>query len=90
MVITPPMEEDYDPENHCEKNGCYCDKSQYGELGFWEKISMWYHLLRCKSCREYRKKNKQLTEVIEKSGISTLNSQEREELKRNLRDNPSQ
>jgi hypothetical protein len=84
------MEDDYDSKNYCKRNGHYCDKSQYGELGFWEKLKMQYHLLFCKSCREYRKKNKRLTKAIEKSGISTLSQEEREELKTHLRHNPTQ
>ena len=84
------MEEDYDSKNYCNMNGLYCDKSQYGELGFWENLKMQYHLLLCKPCREYRKKNKQLTETIQNAGISTLTSREREAIKQRLHENPIQ
>ncbi|HLU81476.1 MAG TPA: hypothetical protein VK010_05315 [Flavobacteriaceae bacterium] len=90
MVINASMGDDYDSRNHCQNNGHYCDKSQYGELGFWEYLKMQIHLIFCKSCRQYRKKNKKLTQVIEKAGISTLSREEVEKIKSRLRQHPEE
>lgn len=84
------MEEKYEPKNACEKIVLFCDRMQYEEIGFLPRIKLHLHLFLCSPCRNYSKKNVQLTKTIEKSNISCLNSQEREGIKQLLKEKSSQ
>ena len=42
----------------CEDAGQVCDKSQYKEASFWEKLKLNVHLLYCSPCREYTTKKR--------------------------------
>lgn len=48
----------------CEEANKICDKSQYQEASFWERIKLELHLLTCKACRKYTKGNMELTKLI--------------------------
>ena len=58
-----------------------CDKSQYGEATFWEKVKLNIRLLWCKIARAYTKRNTQLTHSIKSSKIDCLKHLEQQELK---------
>lgn len=42
----------------CDEASTICDKSQYNEASFWEKIKLKVHLFLCKKCGLYSKQNK--------------------------------
>jgi hypothetical protein len=53
----------------CDKANHVCDKTQYKEASFWEKIKLSIHLLYCKACRKYTKNNTKLTKLISKEPV---------------------
>lgn len=69
----------------CNEAAHVCDKSQYKEVGFWDKISLRVHLIMCQLCRDYSKKNVKLTETINSADIKTLCSEEKHRLKTRLK-----
>ncbi len=52
---------------NCEGAKHLCDKNQYKEASFLEKINLSINLIFCKSCRDYTKKNNILTKLITNS-----------------------
>lgn len=49
---------------NCNEATLVCDKTQYKEAGFWERIKLSLHLLTCKHCKVYTKQNAIITKVI--------------------------
>lgn len=68
----------------CEDAGQVCDKSQYKEASFWEKLKLNVHLLYCSTCREYTKKNVKLSIVFKKSNLKIMSLHDKKELKKQI------
>ena len=66
----------------CEESNHNCDKSQYNEATFWEKIKLNIHLLYCKICRKYSFNNTKLTKVLNNSEIKPFPKKDKEALKK--------
>ena len=66
----------------CEEASHVCDKSQYHEASFFEKIKLTIHLMYCRVCRMYSKNNSKLTECIEKSYLTCLDNSVKKEMKK--------
>jgi hypothetical protein len=47
----------------CDEATTICDRNQYGEATFLEKIKLNIHFLRCKICFKYTKQNMTLTKL---------------------------
>lgn len=47
----------------CDEATTICDKNQYGEASFMDKIKLSLHFLGCKICSLYTKQNTMLTKV---------------------------
>jgi len=56
----------------CDEAKEICDKSQYGEATFWEKVKLTIRLSWCSISKKYSKKNQQLTNVIKTSEVDCL------------------
>lgn len=65
----------------CEEAGLACDKSQYGELTFWEKIRLKIHMFYCDYCRGYAKRNQKLSSLFKRAGVAQPMKQLGEESK---------
>ena len=65
----------------CEEAHHICDKSQYGEASFWEKVKLTIRLSWCKISQSYSKKNRALTKAVKASKISGLEADEAQQLK---------
>ena len=48
----------------CDEATTICDKSQYGEATFYEKLQLNWHLLVCKVCSVYTKQNRTMTQIF--------------------------
>lgn len=70
----------------CNEAAHICDKTQYKEVDFWEKISLKVHLILCTVCRNYAKKNINLTHTIKSANIKTLCSEDKHRLNTRLKD----
>jgi hypothetical protein len=64
----------------CDEAVNTCDKSQYGEVSFWEKIKHTIHLLYCKVCRAYTSNNVKLTKLMKSPEVECLKKSEKEQL----------
>ncbi|WP_245234838.1 hypothetical protein [Tamlana crocina] len=69
----------------CEKVNIMCDKAQYCEATFWEKIVLNLHLVFCKACRKYTKNNSKLTETVKNSKLNCLDKACKENMKKELK-----
>ena len=65
-----------DEAQHC------CDKTQYNEATFVEKVKLNVHLLFCSVCRKYTSNNIQLTKLMKKDPIESFNNNEKNELEK--------
>ena len=45
----------------CHEANHICDKNQYKEATFWEKVRLNIHLIYCRACRKYTRNNKKLS-----------------------------
>lgn len=63
----------------------FCDKSQYKEASFWEKVILNIHLIYCGVCRKYSAKNSKLTRLINTSNIEVLSHSEKKKMKERLK-----
>ena len=68
----------------CDEANNICDKSQYHEASFIEKIKLTIHLIYCKACRLYSSNNAKLTNCISKSQVTCLDESKKNEIKKSL------
>jgi len=69
----------------CEEANHICDKSQYREASFFEKIKLTIHLVYCSICRKYSRNNAKLTERIKQSKVTVLEDSVKKNMKSNLK-----
>jgi len=74
------MEKKYDIFLSCDDAQHCCDKTQYNEASLLEKIKLNIHLIYCKACRTYTKKNTKLTKVLNRSTSQTMENSEKQSL----------
>lgn len=72
----------------CDKAATICNKVQYKEASFVEKMKLRLHLLFCKTCRKFTKKNTELSQLCNKANLHSLTEQEKNTIKKQLKDNP--
>lgn len=70
----------------CEKAAKICNKVQYKEASLFEKINLHIHLLICKTCPSFSKKNTKFTSLCEKAKLQSLSELEKSEMKQKLED----
>ncbi len=58
----------------CKDANHLCDKTQYNEISFLEKLKLRIHLMHCHTCKKYTKYNIKLTKTIKHSNISCLDN----------------
>ena len=68
----------------CEKAATICNKVQYEDASFMEKLKLRFHLLICKSCSAFTKKNTEFTALCEKANLQGLSDQEKLKMKEQL------
>jgi hypothetical protein len=69
----------------CEDANHVCDKTQYKEAGFWEKIKLNIHLIYCTACRKYTARNTKLTKAIKDGHIHSMPKEKKEQMKQELK-----
>ena len=70
----------------CEEATTLCNKTQYKETTFFERLKLKFHLLVCKTCAKFSKQNAQLTTLCDKANLQSLTEQEKVEMKTQLED----
>lgn len=68
----------------CDEANHICDKSQYKEAKFWEKLKLIIHLTYCKACQNYTKNNTKLTHLVKNPEVKTMNESTKSDLKARL------
>ena len=58
----------------CHQANHICDKNQYKEANFWEKVRLTIHLIYCRACRAYTSKNTKLTKLVNNPKVQTLDA----------------
>ena len=48
----------------CDEATTICDKNQYGEASFSEKMKLSFHLMFCKFCKTYSKQNGFMSKIF--------------------------
>jgi len=69
----------------CDEAAQVCDKKQYKEASFFEKLLLKLHLLLCKFCRKYSNTNGNLTKTVNSANIKTLPKEEKLRLQEIIR-----
>ncbi|MFC7356621.1 hypothetical protein ACFQO1_02900 [Jejudonia soesokkakensis] len=69
---------------NCNEAQQVCDKNQYREASFWQKVKLNIHLIYCAICRKYTVRNNKLTSVFKNSNVTTMPKNDKEVLKRRL------
>lgn len=67
-----------------EKAFHICDKSQYYESTWWEKLHLQLRCLWCSTTRQYVNRNNKLTKALKTSKLQCLELSERQQLKEQL------
>lgn len=65
----------------CDEAHHVCDKTQYKESTFWEKLKLYVHLVYCRACRKYVNNNKKLSSAIHKAKVKCLDKTCKEAMK---------
>lgn len=68
----------------CEKAAIICNKSQYNEATFMEKMKLRFHLMWCKTCSKFTRQNTDFTSLCEKANLQSLSEQEKLKMKEQL------
>ncbi|EAR02154.1 glycine dehydrogenase [Maribacter sp. HTCC2170] len=68
----------------CDEAAIICNKKQYKEATFIEKIKLMFHILICKTCSKFSKKNSELTSLCDKAPLHSIPEKEKVEMKKEL------
>lgn len=68
----------------CEKAAIICNKTQYREATFIERLKLKFHLLMCKNCPDFVARNTQLTALCQKANLQCLTEKDKREMKAQL------
>jgi len=70
----------------CDEAAIICNKKQYKEATFTEKIKLVLHLLICKTCSSFSRKNAELTSLCDKAPLHCLPEKDKVIMKKDLQD----
>ncbi|MEJ2162600.1 MAG: hypothetical protein P8X60_04580 [Robiginitalea sp.] len=65
----------------CKEAAFISSKNQYREANLKERIQLWMHLLACKACAAFARRNKQLTQLCKEASVKMLSPEEKKEMK---------
>jgi len=68
----------------CREANHICDKNQYREASFWEKVRLTFHLIYCRACQKYTSRNNKLTKVIKNPKVKSVCPKDKAVLKQKL------
>ncbi|GGX16761.1 hypothetical protein [Aquimarina muelleri] len=74
----------------CADANHFCDKNQYKEATFWEKVKLNIHLIYCSVCRKYSTKNSKLTKLVKNPKVSTITPSDKEVMREKLKQKMSE
>jgi len=71
----------------CEEAEEICNRAQYNEASFFEKLKLLLHTYMCKICARFTKKNTELTALCLKADLKGFSEAEKAEMKEQLQKN---
>ncbi|GAA4278208.1 hypothetical protein [Aquimarina mytili] len=74
----------------CSDANHFCDKNQYKEASFWEKVKLNVHLIYCRACRKYSSNNGKLTKLVKDPKVISINEYEKNAMKERLKQKMSE
>jgi hypothetical protein len=66
---------------NCDEAKIICDKSQYNESTFWERLRLGIRYAYCHITRSYVKRNKKLSNLVSDENVRCMNTDSKNELK---------
>jgi len=72
----------------CEEAAHICNRKQYREASWKERLQLYLHILICKACASFSRKNTQLTKLCDKAQLQTLSKKEKEHIKKKIQEQP--
>ena len=73
----------------CHEANHICDKNQYKEASFFEKVRLNIHLIYGRACRKYTFRNMKLTKVVKDPLVKNMPKEDKEALKKQLQEEMS-
>lgn len=68
----------------CEEAAIICNKTQYSEASLSDKLKLRLHILICRACKVYVKKNTRLSTLCQKAPLHALTETEKEAIRNRL------
>lgn len=68
----------------CSEANLCCDKAQYEEASFFEKIKIHIHNFFCKPCKKYTDNNNKLSALVKKANLKSCSEKEKETWKEEI------
>lgn len=68
---------------NCDSACTICDKAQYKEASFTDKLCLLMHMITCKSCRDYVRNNRKLTKRVH-TELAGLDPEVKAEMQRKI------
>ena len=68
----------------CENANHVCDRNQYKEASFLERVKLTVHLIYCRACRKYSVRNNKLSDAIKISDLKSISKEDKNEIKERL------
>lgn len=70
----------------CSEAAKLCTKKEYKECSFPDKLKLKLHLLLCKTCAEYNKKNSKLSRLFNKADFRFCTPEEKIAFKKKMKE----
>ncbi|MBP2830983.1 hypothetical protein J8281_02185 [Aquimarina sp. U1-2] len=74
----------------CTEANHFCDKNQYKEASFWEKVKLNIHLIYCRACRKYSVKNSKLTKLVKDPKVISIAPHQKNAMKERIKEKLSE
>lgn len=68
----------------CDEAAIICNKAQYNEATFFEKMKLKLHVFICGPCASFTKKNTAFSTLCEKASLQGLSEKEKLKMKKKL------
>ncbi|KKN13617.1 hypothetical protein LCGC14_1004550 [marine sediment metagenome] len=70
----------------CKKAALICNKVQYREATFLERLKLKFHLFVCKNCPEFSRQNSRLTSLCQQADLRSLSETDKKKMKEILKE----
>ena len=70
----------------CDEARIICHKTQYNDASFFEVLKLKFHLLICKACAAFSRKNTKLTTLCEEATMRNLSEEEKLNMKQRIQE----